>query len=427
MDARVAILVRPIQHWQLWRVHTGSGERSAKMDSANRGRKARVLHIYNFLHEGGTERYINTLIKRMNQDRFSFLICCLMDRGSEAEAFENDGFPVYNLNFRPGLSPAVLPGNFIQLIRLVRLIRRIGIDVIHTHDNQPAAYARIAAWLSGVPVVYVTLHCDYTWLSPAQHRINQLLASLTTRFFAVSAWVRDISSTRDRISQEKYNVIHNGVNFPTPAKPALLEAYHREWNLGPATRVIGNVGSLVHLKGQDLLIEAFASIAEDYPDTRLFIIGSEREHQPGIKQSLIELTARLGIEDRVVFTGSRSDVLDILQIFEIYVMPSRFEGFGLSLLEAICAGVPAIISDIPALTEVCDNGKYALSFRSDDAQDLAEKLRYALNNQDEMKRLGEIANQYARDAFSIEKMIAEYERFYAEDLNAAGLGSPAED
>ena len=104
-------------------------------------------------------------------------------------------------------------------------------------------------------------------------------------------------------------------------------------------------------------------------------------------------------------------------------MPSRIEGFGLALLEAICAGVPAIISDIPALTEVCDNGKYALSFRSEDAQDLADKLRYALTNQDEMKRLGTIAKQYARQTFNIEKMIAEYERFYEADLNAAGLGT----
>ena len=397
------------------------------MNSANTERKAKILHIYKFLHDGGTERYIHTLISRMNQDRFSFRICCLMERGSEAEAFENDGFPVYNLNFRPGLSPAVLPGNLIQLVRLVRLIRRIGVDVIHTHDNQPAAYARIAAWLSGVPIVYVTLHCDYTWLSPAQHRINQFLASLTTRFFAVSDWVRDISSTRDRIPQEKYNVIHNGVNFASPATQELVAHYRKHWNLDPATRVIGNVGSLLHLKGQDLLIEAFASIAEDFPDACLFVIGSEREHQPGIKQSLIELATRYGIEDRVVFTGSRSDVLDILNIFEVYAMPSRFEGFGLSLLEAICAGVPAIISDIPALTEVCDNGKYALSFRSEDAQDLADKLRYALDNRDEMKRLGKIASQYARQTFSIEKMVAEYERFYEADLNAAGLGTSVGD
>lgn len=392
------------------------------MDSANRERKATVLHIYKFLHDGGTERYIHTLISRMNQDRFSFRICCLMERGSEAEAFENDGFPVYNLNFRPGLSPAVLPGNLIQLIRLVMLIRRIGVDVIHTHDNQPAAYARIAAWLSGVPIVYVTLHCDYTWLSPVQHRINHYFARLTTRFFAVSAWVRDISSARDHIPQEKYNVIHNGVNFPSPAKQELDAHYREQWNLDPATRIIGNVGSLVHLKGQDLLIEAFATIAEDYPDACLCIIGSEREHQPGIKQSLIDLTTRYGIEDRVVFAGSRSDVLDILNIFEIYVMPSRFEGFGLSLIEAICAGVPAIISDIPALTELCHNGKYALSFRSEDAQDLADKLRYALDNRDEMKRLGKIARKYARQSFSIEKMVAEYEQFYEEDLSAAGLG-----
>jgi len=408
-------------------VHAGNNEQNIQMDSTNRARKAKVLHIYKFLYDGGTERYIHTLVSRMNPDRFSFRICCLMERGSEAEAFENDGFPVHNLNFRPGLSPAVLSGNLIQLIRLVMLIRRLDVDVIHTHDNQPAFYARIAAWLSGVSIVYVTLHCDYTWLSATQHRINRFLASLTTRFFAVSAWVRDSSSARDRIPQEKYNVIHNGVNIAAATDQELVAHYYKHWNLDPATRVIGNVGSLLRLKGQDLLIEAFAAIAEDFPDTCLFIIGSQREHQPGTKQSLVELARHYGVEDRVVFTGSRSDVLDILQIFEVYVMPSRFEGFGLSLLEAVCAGVPAIISDIPALLEVCNNGECALSFHSDDAKDLTDKLRYALENRDEMKRLGNIAKQYAQQSFSIEKMVAEYERFYEEDLNAAGLGSSVGD
>ena len=136
---------------------------------------------------------------------------------------------------------------------------------------------------------------------------------------------------------------------------------------------------------------------------------------------------RYGVEDRVVFTGSRSDVLDILHIFEVYAAPSRIEGFGLSLIEAICAGVPAIVSDIAAFTEVCDNGKYVLSFRSEDEQDLAGKLRYALDNRDEMKRLGKIARQYARHSFSIENMLKEYERFQEEVLIAAGVGTPVGD
>lgn len=360
----------------------------------------------------------------MNRDRFTFQICCLMERGSKAEAFEKEGFPVHSLNFRPGLSPAVLPGNLVQVFRLARLIRQLEINIIHTHDNQPAAYARMAAWLARVPIVYVTIHNDYSWLSTAQHRINRLLAIKTTRFFAVSSTVRDISSVKDHIPVDKYTVIHNGVAFAEPAQQISTGQYRDEWKLGPDARVIGNVASLSQRKGQDILVEAFGKIAGDFPDTYLFIVGSTREDEPDVQQDLIEIASRYGILNRVVFTGSRNDVLDILQFFELYVMPSRIEGFGLSLAEAMCAGVPTITSDIPTFNEVCDNGKYGLRFHSGNSQQLADKLRYALTNRDEMIKLAEISKQYARHQFSIENMVAQYERSYEEDLAAITLGSP---
>lgn len=387
-------------------------------------RKLHVLHVYSFLYDGGTEKYIHTLISRMNPDHFTFQICCLMERGSKAEVFENEGFPVHTLSFRPGLSPAVLPGNLVQVFRLARLMRRLGIDIIHTHDNQPAAYARLAAWLARVPIAYVTVHNDYAWLSPVQHRINYLLAALTTRFFAVSKTVRDISSIKDRIPKDNYTVIHNGVTFAEPAQQISTRQYRDEWKLGPDARVIGNVASLSQRKGQDILVEAFGKIAGDFPDSYLFIVGSQREDEPEIEQTLISIASRYGVEDRLVLTGSRDDVLNILHLFELFVMPSRIEGFGLSLVEAMCAGVPTITSDIPTFTEVCDNRKYALTFQSENSQDLAEKLRHALSYSDEMTSMAETAKQYARDHFSIERMVAQYERCYEEDLTAAGFNSP---
>lgn len=405
-------------------MHINTRKHQATRDNAIASPKHRVLQIYKFLYDGGTERYIHTLISRMNPDQFTFQICCLMQRGSEAEAFENEGFPVHSLNFRPGLSLAVLPGNFVQVIRLTLLIRRLRIDIVHTHDNQPSAYARIAAWLARVPIVYVTIHNDYTWLSPAQHRINHLLAFLTTRFFAVSATVRDISVAKDRIPVEKYSVIHNGVAFAAPAEQASIMHYRAQWNLPPDAKIIGNVASLSRRKGHDILVEAFGMIAADFPDAYLLIVGSARDDEPDVEQDLSEIASRYGIEDRVVYTGSRNDVLDILHIFELYAMPSRVEGFGLSLVEAICAGVPTVTSDIPTFIEVCENGKYTLSFRSEDSHDLAEKLRYALTNRDEMRQLAESAKQYARRYYSIENMVAQYERIYEEDLAAAGLSTP---
>ena len=109
-------------------MHVNNRKHHTKQDSAKTPLKCRVLHIYKFLYDGGTERYIHTLISHMNRDRYTFQICCLMERGSAAEAFEKEGFPVYTLDFRPGLSPTVLLGNLIQVVRLAMLIRQIRAD-----------------------------------------------------------------------------------------------------------------------------------------------------------------------------------------------------------------------------------------------------------------------------------------------------------
>lgn len=400
-------------------------DRDRQANVVNKSRKStvklKVLHIYKFLYDGGTERYIHTLISRMNPERFEFQICCLMERGSEAEKFENDGFPVHQLHFKPGLSPAVLPGNLIQVFLLARLIRKLGIDIVHTHDNQPAAYARLAAWLARVPIVYVTLHNDYDWITPMQHRVNRLLAGLTTRFFTVSKTVRDLSISRDHIAQDKYHVIYNGVHFPEPVDQAKIKHFREIWKLEPDAWVIGNVASLSRRKGQDVLVEAFGKIATEFPHAYLFIVGSARNDEPDVEQELIGIASRYGIRDRVILTGSRNDVLDLLGLFDICAMPSRVEGFGLALVEAICAGVPALVSDIPTFMEICQDGQYALPFRKDDSEDLAEKLRHTVIHQDAMKQLADTAQQYAKSRFSIESMVAQYERIYEQDINAAGV------
>lgn len=392
-------------------------------ESERADRRVRVLHVYKFLHDGGTERYIHTLASRMDPTRYVFSICCLMERGPKADMFERDGIDVHVLDFRPGLATGAFLNNMFEIARLIRLMRRLRVDVVHTHDNQPAAYARIAAWLARVPVVYVTYHNDYVWLRPIHHRVNRILASLTTRIIAVSSTVKVTSMKRERIPDRKYRVIYNGVFEPARFPPRGPRRLPVEWNLPSDARLIANVASLSRRKGQDLLVDAFGRIAAEFPGVHLVIVGSPRADEPDVEEQLMLIAERHQVRDRVLFAGSRDDVLELMALFDLYVMPSLIEGFGLSLVEAMCAGVPSIASDIDTFTELSEHGRYALLFRSGDAGALTEKLRYALRNREEMMVLGEAAQHYARAKFGVERMIAQYEQLYAQDLSRAGFGS----
>ena len=124
------------------------------------------------------------------------------------------------------------------------------------------------------------------------------------------------------------------------------------------------------------------------PDLKAWmIVGSERDLEPGVKQELQMIAAKYDVSERVIFAGSRDDVRMLLYSFDLFVMPSRVEGFGLALVEAMVSGVPAIVSDIAAFEELTERGTYALLFESGNSRDLCEKLRFALNHADEMAEM----------------------------------------
>jgi glycosyltransferase involved in cell wall biosynthesis len=379
--------------------------------------KVHVMHVINFLYDGGTETYIHTLVSRMDRHRYDFSICCLVEAGFGADKFVAVGVPIHVLAVKRSGGFRTKLHNVLELFRLARLMKRQRVRIVHSHDNFPSSYARIAAILAGVPIVYVTYHNIYFWLTPFNHRMNRLLASLTTRIVAVSKAARDYSMQMDRISEAKYRIIHNGIDCHSADNRSVLRKHYRDlYGIAEDARVIGNVASLSQRKGQALLVRALASIARSHPDAVLVIIGSEREDEPEVRAQLEAIARQHGISGRVIFTGSRNDVRDMLYMLDIFTLPSETEGFGYALVEAMCAGIPSLVSDIPALQEVASEGQHALLFVSGSHEDLASKLEYALDHPGEMQIMADAGRRAAQSVFTLDNMVAGYEDMYKEDV-----------
>lgn len=401
-------------------MNTGTDSVTAQdvlMDSVVFGRKIQVMHVLNFLYDGGTETYIRTLVGLMDRNRYDFSICCLVEAGFGAEKFIAAGVPVHVLAVKRGGGISGKLHNIAEVFRLARLMKRQQVEVVHSHDNFPASFARLAAMLARVPIVYVTYHNLYYWLSSLDHRLNRLFARITTRIVAVSNAARDYSMAKDRIPVEKYRVIYNGIQCNSMQDKVVLKTHYRNlFNIPADAVVIGNVATLSQRKGQAALITALANIAHTHPRAVVVIIGSEREDEPHIKAQLESIAAAHDISARLFFTGSRTDVQDMLYMFDIFTLPSETEGFGYALVEAMCAGLPSIVSDIPALKEVAGNGHTALLFESGNSDDLASRLDYALSHADEMQTMADAAREAVHRVFTIDNMVANYEDMYNKDV-----------
>jgi glycosyltransferase involved in cell wall biosynthesis len=199
----------------------------------------------------------------------------------------------------------------------------------------------------------------------------------------------------------RVRIIPNSINFKA-INSTLPFNWHEECHWNASTLVLGFVGRLAHVKGVDTLLEAISKLNRSI-DVRLVIVGDGPD-----KDKLVELTQNLGISNHVYFYGRMppNQVYSAIKGFDIAIIPSRDEGFGLVALEAMALGTPVIASRIGALTEVVIDNVTGLLYTAEDSKDLADKITILRNNQILMQGLRENSIKHAeikynRPAFQI--------------------------
>jgi glycosyltransferase involved in cell wall biosynthesis len=304
----------------------------------------KVLHVVTGLASGGAERQLHLLLKHL-PDRHSCEVAVLTNPGTVAAALRADGFTVYDLAMRGNRDLAVLP-------RLARLIRKGGHQAVHTHLYRAGLYGRLAARLAGVRPVVATEHSLHPGViegRPATRGVRALYLAaerLGTVTVAVSG---QVAATLGEwgVPAHRVHLLPNGIEaaryrLPSHVRPAV----RAELGLPAQAFVVGGVGRLVPGKRFGVLVDALAALC-DRPGPRdpwLLLVGAGPE-----REALAARAARLGVADRVRFTGERDDVPELLAAMDVLAAPSAEETFGLTVLEGLAAGLPVRYTACPAL------------------------------------------------------------------------------
>jgi glycosyltransferase involved in cell wall biosynthesis len=193
-------------------------------------------------------------------------------------------------------------------------------------------------------------------------------------------------------------VLPHGIDM-RPAEVATTKNWREHFGLGPETRIIGYLGRLSPIKGPDLAVRAIAPLVPELQDVHLVVAGDGPER--GRLETLVQ---SLQVDQWVHFAGPvpHQEVFSAIKGFDIAVVPSRSEGFGLTALEVMACGIPLIASDADALVDVIPPRARSLQFRAGDAESLALSLRTLLNQPALAKQLGEDAAQHARMHFAVD-------------------------
>jgi glycosyltransferase involved in cell wall biosynthesis len=299
---------------------------------------------------------------------------------------------------------------------LIRELRRDRPAVFHAHLSWPfaAKNALVTALLARVPAVVATIQ-----LFPEDFRIHfwtsvqeRLIAASVGRYIAVSRDIAQQVEQRLRWPTDKITVIHNGVQvdrFRDRTDPAL-----RAMLSGGGRLVLLTIARLDVQKGHDVLLRAAAQVPGAH-----FVFAGE-----GPERAALEAQAStLGLRDRVLFLGHRTDVPELLAAADIFVLPSLYEGSSLAILEAMAAAKPIVATAIGGTDELIVDGRSGLLVPPADPQALAGALSQLLSSPELRVRLAEEARRRVEERFSASTMAARVSSVY-DDLLRGRVGPP---
>jgi glycosyltransferase involved in cell wall biosynthesis len=347
------------------------------------------------LGRGGTERLLCGTVRLLDRDAYDVEVAYLLPwKDALVGEIESAGVPVHCLDGPRATSVAWIG-------RLRRLARERDFDVVHTHMPLPAVAARLALARRGPALVHTEHNMWDRYRFPTRWA-NRVTYGRNAAAVAVSAAV----AASVRAPRPVPEVVLHGLDAPAALAdlptPADREAGRRALGIPPDGPVIGTVGNFTAKKDQTTLVRALALV----PGARLVLVGTG-PREPELRA----LVAERGLDDRVVFAGSRDDVAALLPAFDVFALSSRFEGLPIALLEAMAAGRACVATAVGGVPEVVTDGVDGVLVPPGDAGAFAATLVALLADPDRRAALGEKAAARSRD-FRLEVAVGQLAAIY---------------
>lgn len=358
-------------------------------------RGLRVLHVsYSFLL-GGSELLARSLVQALPEHSHGVVSVDLP--GPLQQEFEDLGAQTWCAH-RDQVS-------FSQAIRAVQAaVDEFKPDVVHCHHLHQLLHAFLPCVRKGVPIVH-TEHESFSLGRPKLQRLLRICAYGCRVVTAVDESVAEFLAKTVRIPRRKLQVIRNGVDVRRFANAA---ADRQSLGLRGDGTVIGVVARLHPVKGHSVLLHAFVGVKRQFPEASLLIVGDGEE-----RAGLGVLAKELGIDDSVVFLGSRRDIPELLAAMDITVLPSLEEGLPLSLLEAMAAAKPIVATDVGAVPTVIRHNQTGLLVPPRDPEAITQALTRMLSDTELQRTLSAAAQGLAVDQYSLDRTAEAYGRIYA--------------
>jgi glycosyltransferase involved in cell wall biosynthesis len=379
-----------------------------------------ILYLVDSLGLSGKTLNLVNLALGLDRSRYRSVVATLAPpSGMLFERLRAGGVPVEHVSCTDGISPSVVG-------KLLRVHHKHQPAMVHCFNPRPMLYGGIAAALTARPAIgslsafaCTSAREQHAFLpqplmtSSRKSRIrNRVLDRLLRRFCAVSRRAGETFCEDNAIPREKLRVISYGVDVDGLDRVSAGDIARVRTEIGakPGELLVGSVGRLVEQKDYPTQLHALARMP-GRDRVRMVIVGGGP-----LDGELRRLAGQLGIGDRVCWLGERRDVSAVLRSLDAFVLASKFEPFGVAVLEAMATGLPIIATDVNEIRDILDGGRAGMLVPKERPDALASAMAAFADDDAVRTQLGRHAHSVARARYSVATVVAEYQRVYDELL-----------
>lgn len=361
----------------------------------------RIAYLITELNIGGAENSLYQLVTHLNPKRFSPVVYSLSGKDKIADKLRDKGIEVICLGAKSKLDITVF-------FKLIKLLHRKKPHILHTYLFHANFIGRIAGWLNRIPIIISSVRVA------EKEKNHHLYLDMFTQWMinkeiCVSKEVEKFMQKKAKIFPSKLTTIYNGINT---SDFYLLNDKEKnkkkeELSISGFNLIIGTVARLTNQKGIKYLLKAFQIILKDFPKSCLLVVGYGPQ-----EKKLKELALDLNIASSVKFPGFREDTIEIINIMDVFVLPSLWEGMPNVVLEAYVLSKPVIATQVDGAKEIIQDNKTGFLVPPRDWEKLANAIKLLLKNQKTREEFGKKGKEFVAQNFSLDRMVKDIEELY---------------
>ncbi len=370
----------------------------------------KVIHILGSISPGGAELALLNIIKNWKDDHFHFSVYYIKGAEILKEEFNKLGVETTFLNWKS-------ERDFNNIPKLIKMFKTDKPDIVHSHLTTGNYWTAIAARLSQVPNYVETTHCI---LNPT--KFGRILHSafrplhyrLIDSSIVVSEKVGEHLAEKYYNSKEKILKISCGISNLSDDLSEQVEKIRHEFNILENHKILLTIANLrPEVKGYEIFLESIKKLLDSGVENfHLLIAGAPDIDFPEFAKEIKHRSEALGISNKISFLGFRKDTVALLEIADIFVIPSLSEGQSITLLEALRAGKPIVATDVGAVSEAIINDENGIIVQPGNAELLKDGIIKMLNMEDKWPLISTQNKEIFRKYFTIEQTVDDLTELY---------------